>query len=96
LHTTIISMNIVHYKIILYKSKDSILPIGTLATDIHCKSTSILSQAIIVNHYTSTELRTNNITDKLLVIQIQCLTVGQVLEIYIRFRASPVLSLQCK
>jgi len=38
-------------------NKDSILPIGTLATDIHCKSTFILSQAIVVNNYTCTEHR---------------------------------------
>jgi len=38
-------------------NKDSILPIGTLATDIHCMSTFILSQAIEVNNYTCTEQR---------------------------------------
>jgi len=38
-------------------NKDSILPIGTLATDIHCMSTFILSQAIVVNNYICTEQR---------------------------------------
>jgi len=51
---------------ILYMNKDSILPIGTLATDIHCMSTFILSQAITVNNYTCTDHRKATVLVKMM------------------------------